>query len=53
MNPHIDFHAFAPEIVLTATIVVCLLVDLLTDRRDLVPRIASFEIGRASCRERV
>ncbi len=40
-NPHIDFHAFAPEIVLTATIVVVLLVDLLTQRKDLVPRIAS------------
>src|ERR1041384_42808 len=44
MNPHIAFHPFAPEIVLPATIVVCLLVDLLTDRRDLVPRIASFGV---------
>ena len=33
MNPHVDFHALAPEIVLTATIVVVLLVDLLTDRK--------------------
>ena len=39
--PHIDYHALAPEIVLTATIVVVLLVDLLTDRIDLVPRLAS------------
>ena len=39
--PSIDYHAFAPEIILTATIVVVLLVDLLTDRVDLVPRLAS------------
>lgn len=39
--PHIDYHGFAPEIILTATIVVILLVDLLTDRIDLVPRLAS------------
>jgi NADH-quinone oxidoreductase subunit N len=44
MNPSIDFHALAPEIVLTATIVVVLLVDLFTDRRDLVPRLASFGV---------
>jgi len=42
VNPSIDFHAFAPEIVITATIVVCLLVDLfLPDRPELVPRLAS------------
>src|SRR5689334_15593846 len=41
INPHIDYHALAPEIVLTATIIVVLLVDLLTDRIDLVPRLAS------------
>jgi NADH-quinone oxidoreductase subunit N len=42
--PHIDYHALAPEVVLVATIVVCLLVDLLTDRIELVPRIASFGV---------
>ena len=36
MNPSIDFHAFAPEIILTGTIVVLLLVDLLTKRKDLI-----------------
>lgn len=41
MNPSIDYHAIAPEIILTATIVVVLLVDLLTTRIDLVPRLAS------------
>jgi NADH-quinone oxidoreductase subunit N len=41
VNPVIDYHALAPEIVLTVTIVVVLLVDLLTDRIDLVPRLAS------------
>src|SRR6186997_2195075 len=44
MNPHVDLHALAPEIVLTATIVVILLVDLLTTRRDLVPRLASIGV---------
>jgi NADH-quinone oxidoreductase subunit N len=45
MNPSIDFHAFAPEIVLTAAIVVCLLVDLFLPRRpELVPRIASIGV---------
>jgi NADH-quinone oxidoreductase subunit N len=39
--PNIDYHAFAPEFILVGTIVVILLVDLLTDRIDLVPRIAS------------
>src|ERR1043165_6507672 len=32
--PYIDYHAFAPEIVLTAVIVVVLLVDLLIVRED-------------------
>jgi NADH-quinone oxidoreductase subunit N len=41
VNPSIDYHAFAPEIILTVTIVVVLLVDLLTDRIELVPRLAS------------
>ena len=45
MNPSIDFHAFAPEIVLTVAIVVCLLVDLFLPRRpELVPRIASIGV---------
>jgi NADH-quinone oxidoreductase subunit N len=44
MNPSIDFHALAPEIILTATIVVVLLVDLFTSRKDLVPRLASVGI---------
>jgi NADH-quinone oxidoreductase subunit N len=44
MNPAIDYHALAPEIVLTATIVIVLLVDLLTDRVELVPRIASIGV---------
>jgi NADH-quinone oxidoreductase subunit N len=45
MNPSIDYHAFAPEIVLIAAIVVCLLVDLFLPRRpELVPRIASIGV---------
>ncbi|MEX2253918.1 MAG: NADH-quinone oxidoreductase subunit N [Acidimicrobiia bacterium] len=45
MNPSIDFHALAPEIVLTVAIVVCLLVDLFLPRRqELVPRIASIGV---------
>jgi NADH-quinone oxidoreductase subunit N len=44
MNPKIDFHAFAPEIILTGTIVVLLLVDLLTKRKDLIPRLASIGV---------
>src|SRR5574341_366828 len=45
MNPHVDVHAFAPEIVLTAAIVVCLLVDLFVPRRpELVARIASIGV---------
>lgn len=43
MNPSIDFHAFAPEIVLTATILIVLLADLIwPDRSRFVSsRIAS------------
>jgi NADH-quinone oxidoreductase subunit N len=44
MNPNVDLHALAPEIILTATIVVVLLVDLLTTRRDLAPRLASIGV---------
>ena len=42
MNPSIDFHALAPEIVLTATIVVVLLVDLFTDDPRLPARLSTF-----------
>ena len=31
--PHVDYHAFAPEIVLTGTLVVVLLLDLLAEER--------------------
>lgn len=41
MNPHVDFHAIAPELVLTGTIVVVLLVDLIWRDRRLVARLAS------------
>ncbi|MET0921477.1 MAG: proton-conducting transporter membrane subunit, partial [Acidimicrobiia bacterium] len=34
MNPTIDFHAFAPEIVLTATIVIVLIADLIWPNRS-------------------
>jgi len=45
MNPSIDAHAFAPEIILTAAIVICLLVDLFVPRRpELVARIASIGV---------
>ena len=33
MNPHVDFHALAPELVLTATIIVVLIVDLVCSTR--------------------
>jgi NADH-quinone oxidoreductase subunit N len=32
-SPHVDFHAFAPEIVLTASLVVVLLLDLVAEER--------------------
>jgi NADH-quinone oxidoreductase subunit N len=41
LNPHVDFHALAPELVLTGTIVVVLLVDLIWRDRQLVARLAS------------
>ena len=34
MNPHVDFHALAPEIVLTAAILVVLLADLIWPERS-------------------
>jgi len=34
IRPSVDWHALAPEVVLTATIVVLLLVDLLSDERN-------------------
>ena len=34
MTPHIDYHALAPELVLTATIVAVLLADLLWEERE-------------------
>jgi NADH-quinone oxidoreductase subunit N len=42
VNPSIDFHALAPEIVLTGTIVVVLLVDLVTDDPKLPAQLAAF-----------
>jgi NADH-quinone oxidoreductase subunit N len=46
VNPHVDFHAIAPELVLTATIVVALVVDLIWPERSrtLVPRLASLGV---------
>ncbi len=44
MNPHVDFHALAPEIVLTATIIGVLVVDLFTDDPKLPAQISSFGI---------
>jgi NADH-quinone oxidoreductase subunit N len=42
VRPDVDFHAFAPELVLTGTIVVVLLADLLTPKgsRGIVPQLA-------------
>ena len=34
MNPHVDFHALAPELVLTATILVVLIADLVWPERS-------------------
>jgi NADH-quinone oxidoreductase subunit N len=34
VNPHVDFHALAPELILTATILVVLLVDLIAPERS-------------------
>jgi len=45
VNPSIDFHAFAPELVLAATIVVVLLVDLVSDRgKWLASRLATIGV---------
>jgi NADH-quinone oxidoreductase subunit N len=46
VNPHVDFHAIAPELVLTATILVALVVDLIWPERGraLVPRIAALGV---------
>jgi NADH-quinone oxidoreductase subunit N len=42
VRPDVDFHAFAPELVLTGTIVLVLLADLLTPKgaRGIVPQLA-------------
>ena len=32
MTPHLDYHALAPEIIVAATLVVVLLVDLVSER---------------------
>ncbi|MFN8034987.1 MAG: NADH-quinone oxidoreductase subunit N [Acidimicrobiia bacterium] len=46
MTPTIDYHALAPEIVLTATIVIVLLADVFAGDRErvLVPRLASIGV---------
>ncbi|HEX5095194.1 MAG TPA: NADH-quinone oxidoreductase subunit N [Acidimicrobiia bacterium] len=46
MNPTFDWHALAPEIVVSATLLVALLADMFSKRRDivLVSRIASFGV---------
>jgi NADH-quinone oxidoreductase subunit N len=44
VNPHVDFHALAPEIVLTATIILVLIVDLFTDDRRLPAQLAGFGV---------
>jgi NADH-quinone oxidoreductase subunit N len=44
VNPNVDFHALAPEIVLTATIVLVLIVDLFTDDRRLPAQLAGFGV---------
>lgn len=45
MNPVIDYHALAPEIILSVTIILCLLVDLfIPDRSRLVPQLASLGV---------
>jgi NADH-quinone oxidoreductase subunit N len=42
VNPHVDFHAFAPELVLTGTILVVLIADLIWPERS---RFASSRIA--------
>jgi NADH-quinone oxidoreductase subunit N len=46
VNPHVDFHALAPEIVLTATILIVLAADLISPERSrrLSSRIASIGV---------
>jgi len=44
VNPHVDFHAFAPEIVLTVTIVAVLVADLFTDDAKLPAQIAALGV---------
>ncbi len=46
MNPNVDFHAIAPEIVLTATILIALVVDLIWPEHacTIVPRIAALGV---------
>jgi NADH-quinone oxidoreductase subunit N len=44
VNPNVDFHALAPEIVLTATIVLVLIVDLFTEDRRLPAQLAGFGV---------
>src|SRR3954452_17685393 len=42
-TPHVDYHAFAPELVLTGTLVVLLIVDVISERnRPLLGAIAGF-----------
>jgi NADH-quinone oxidoreductase subunit N len=41
LNPNVDFHALAPELILTGTIVVVLLADLIVRDRQLSARLAS------------
>jgi NADH-quinone oxidoreductase subunit N len=50
LRPEVDFHAFAPEIVLVAAIVVVLLVDLFTPEgsRGIVPQIAGIGLLAAT-----
>jgi NADH-quinone oxidoreductase subunit N len=44
VNPHVDFHALAPEIVLTVTIVAVLVADLFTEDGKLPAQIAAFGV---------
>jgi NADH-quinone oxidoreductase subunit N len=46
VNPHVDFHALAPEIILTATILVVLVADLVAPERSrwMSSRIASIGV---------
>ena len=50
LRPEVDFHAFAPEIVLVAAIVVVLLVDLFTPEgsRGIVPQVAGIGLLAAA-----